>query len=266
MASYRAAIRLVPNDAEAHKGLGDALMDMGLQDEAVRPFRRACQAHPGSASCTAICFIVCTCTRTATPEPWLRNTTAGTNSTRNPWPRISSRMPTIRTRTDASASATCPDTSATTLSAFLSCPCLQPTTAKTLRSAATFRRAPDDLTLRLRGLCDRWHDLATDRRGLADLVRHDLIDILVDLRSHGRQPLVDLRPQARPRAGHLPGVLLHDGTADHGLSPDRSIPRSRWSSRGSTRKIRLAPRPTGAMSPLRDAAGGSAAGSRAAAM
>ena len=43
----------------------------------------------------------------------------------------------------------------------------------------------DALTTRLRDHCDRWHDMAgMNDESLADLVRQDLIDVLVDLEAH----------------------------------------------------------------------------------
>ena len=56
---------------------------------------------------------------------------------------------------------------------------------------------------------------------VAETIRRDRIDVLVDLTMHmARQPPSGLRPQAGPRAGDVSGLLRHDGldTIDYRLT------------------------------------------------
>jgi predicted O-linked N-acetylglucosamine transferase (SPINDLY family) len=101
----------------------------------------------------------------------------------------------------------------------------------------------DDTTARIRGLADRWHDVVmTDDTALAELVRSEQIDILVDLAGHtsGNRLLTFAREPAPVLVSYL-GYPASTGvdTIDYRLTDPQADPPGMTESHHTEKLIRL---------------------------
>jgi predicted O-linked N-acetylglucosamine transferase (SPINDLY family) len=201
------AIALAPEMAEAHSNLGNALKDMGRLDDAVGCYRRALALKPGlatAASCLlyALHFQPEQDARKILAEhcAWARRfadplAAAIRLHENDPIPdqplRVGFVSPDFRSHAVGRS--------------------LLPLFAHHDRRQAAFVayadvRAPDAATGTLRGLADEWHDVTgLSDSVLADRIRSDRIDILVDLALHtaGNRLLVFARKPAPVQATML---------------------------------------------------------------
>jgi predicted O-linked N-acetylglucosamine transferase (SPINDLY family) len=201
------AIALAPEMAEAHSNLGNALKDMGRFDDAVACYRRALALKPGlttAASCLlyALHFQPEQDARTILAEhrAWARRFADPLAAVIRP--HENDRTPDRRLRVGFVS----PDFRSHAVGWSL-----LPLFAHHDRRQAAFVayadvRAPDAATGMLQGLADEWHDVTglTDSV-LADRIRSDRIDILVDLALHtaGNRLLVFARKPAPVQATML---------------------------------------------------------------
>ena len=202
-----------------------------------RSFRRALELDPGdpvthSNLAYAVSFLPgCDARRDPAREPG-----RGTG----PTPAAGGPRPTATTRTPGAgcASATSPRTSGSTASPCSPSPCCPTTTTAGSRSSATPRcPRPDAVTRRIAGLRRRLarHRRRMATREVADLVRADRIDILVDLTMHmsnGRPRPV--RPQARAGAGRLARLPGHHRAWRPWTT---GSPTPTWTPRGARRLV-----------------------------
>jgi predicted O-linked N-acetylglucosamine transferase (SPINDLY family) len=186
VASYREAIRLKPDDAKAYHMLGRTLKDMGLLDEAVSALRRACQLHPDSSEFHSSLLYSLHYHPDSDPESLALEHDRWNQRHAEPLAPLiqahdNDRDPNRRLRIGYVS----PFFRNHSVGRFL----LPLFAAHDRRDFEIFcyasDRVADELTPRFRAQADRWHDIVgvTDE-DLADLIRHDRIDILVDLDSH----------------------------------------------------------------------------------
>jgi predicted O-linked N-acetylglucosamine transferase (SPINDLY family) len=186
VASYRAAIRLRPDDAVAYHMLGRTLKDRGLQDEAVIALRRACQLAPDSAEFHSSLLYCLHYHPDSDPELLAQEHDRWNQRHAEPLARLiqphaNEPEPNRRLRIGYVS----PHFRNHSVGRFL----LPLFAAHDRRKFEIFCYAsvpvPDELTRRFRVQAGGWHDITgvTDD-DLAELIRHDRIDILVDLDSH----------------------------------------------------------------------------------
>ena len=186
IACYREAIRLDPSDAEAYRMLGLTLKDTGLMDEAIDSLRRACELRPDSSeyrSSLLYClhFHAGYDSRALAREhdEWHKRHAAPLASlirphTNEPNPHRRLRVGYVSRHLRHHP-----------VGRFM-LPILEAHDHQQFEIVCfTSHQHADDVTARLRGHADLWHDMddLTDDE-LAELIRHDRIDILVDLDVH----------------------------------------------------------------------------------
>jgi len=186
MAEYHQAIQLQPRYAEAYNNLGNTLKDEGELEQAFAAYRRAMELKPA----TALFFsnlIYALPFSPACDAPSLRAEQACWNRLYVE-PLRSSRQPHANDPDPArrlKIGYVSPDFRAHAASFFLA-PLLEAHDHERfeIHCYANVRR-PDAMTARLQKSADVWHDvsgIADDR--LAECIREDRIDILVDLAMH----------------------------------------------------------------------------------
>ena len=245
IAAFRQAIALKPDYPEAYNNLGNALKDQGQLDEAIAAYRQAIALKPDYAEAHSNLLFALHFIPATTPRPWPRNPAAGTPACRaaeevhpaprqrpQPRPAPADRLclagfPGARRRPIPPAVAGARMTSSKfEIFCYAQVPRPDALTAAAAVAMPTVGEAPW-------GLSDEQ---------VAELIRQDHIDILVDLTTaHGRQPPAGLRPQARPGAGDLAGYPGSTGlnTIDYRLSDPYLDPPGLDESVYSERTIRL---------------------------
>ena len=214
-----------PDFAEAHNNLGNVLKDQGELDEAIACYRRAVQTQarlrrgPQQSALHAPFFSPATMPRRST-----KNTAAGTGSMRSRCARFirphdNDRDPHRRLRVGYVS----PDFRDHCQS-FFTVPLLSAHDRQNFEiyGYADVAR-PDPLTERLSGLADRWRNIAgrTDEQ-VAEMVREDRIDILVDLTMHmAHNRLLVFARKPAPVQVMLAGLSGQHRPVDHRLPPDR---------------------------------------------
>jgi predicted O-linked N-acetylglucosamine transferase (SPINDLY family) len=186
VASYRDAIRVQPDHADAYHMLGRTLKDLGLLDEALEALRRACQLRPDSAKfhsslLYALHYHPDSDSAALAREHDLWNERHAAPLAAHIQPHSNAPEPRRRLRIGYIS----PYFRNHPVGRFL-VPLFE---AHDRREFEIFCyanvRVPDELTARFRIQSDRWHDIDNlDDEGLADLIRGDGIDILVDLDAH----------------------------------------------------------------------------------
>lgn len=186
-ACFREALRLRPDHPDAHGNLGNLLKDVGRLDEALAAFRRCLEFRPGSAAAHSNLLYALHYHPAATHE--------GLGEEHGRWnerhaeplaagvrPHANDPTPDRRLRVGYLS----PDLRAHPVGRFL-LPVLEAhdRTQVEVCCYSSSAAATDDLTRSLRGHADLWRDVAghTDER-LAEVVREDGVDVLVDLAAH----------------------------------------------------------------------------------
>jgi predicted O-linked N-acetylglucosamine transferase (SPINDLY family) len=185
LASGREAIRLRPALPEAHLNLGNALRDTGLVDEAVAAYRRACELRPASSVFHSNLVYALHFQADADPEVLAEEHRRWDERHARPLQRPvrhdNSPGPDRRLRIGYVS----PDFRRHPVGRFL-LPLLEAHDRREVEVVCYAAvAAPDELTPRFRDLADCWRDVAglSDEK-LAERVRADGIDILVDLVAH----------------------------------------------------------------------------------
>jgi predicted O-linked N-acetylglucosamine transferase (SPINDLY family) len=199
LAAYREALALDPNLAEAHSNLGSALNGTGQLDEAVAAYRRAIALNPGlhvahSNIVYALHFDPASGSAAIAAEArrWDAQHGAPLRGEIRPWPN--DRDPARRLKIGY-VSPDFYDQAET----FFTAPLLaaHDHAQFEIHCYASVAR-PDAFTDRLRGCADVWHDVLGDTDAeLADRIRADGIDVLVDLTMHmgyNRLPVFARKP------------------------------------------------------------------------
>ena len=188
-ASYRNAVNLDPGYAEAYRNLGGLLGGQARLSEALECFRRALRIRPGDHHAHSALLMHLHYDPALTPEAifaehlrWSRRHAAHLEAAARP--HRNRRAPDRRLRLGYVS----PDLRRHAVACFFE-PVLR---VHDRRQFEIFCYsdvlAPDDVTQRLAGLADCWRTVCgLSDEALADLVREDGIDILVDLAGHTAQ-------------------------------------------------------------------------------
>ena len=185
VAAYRAVLGLRPDYAEAYGNLGNVLEEMGRTDEAMDAYRRAIAINPRCRAADnlllALHFHPDWGPREIFQEHARWNRAYAEPLAPSIRPHENDPSPDRRLRVGYVS----PDFTVHPVGRFL-----LPLLAHRERAAAEIHcysdvRKPDGMTQRLRDNADVWHDAASLSDGqLADQIRQDRIDILVDLTLH----------------------------------------------------------------------------------
>ena len=225
VAAYQRSIQCRPDYAEAHNNLGIAFREQGRLTDALASYRRAIDLDPTFAAAHSNLLYALIFSPDHDPGRSSKNTTSGAVSTPSPLassiqPHTNDRNPDRRLR-DRLCLARLPRPCRVVLHG----PPSLGTRPPELRNLLLRRRdRPDGITARFHSYADVWRDIAglTDEQ-LAQLVRQDRIDILVDLTMHmaRNRLLVFARKPAPVQVCWLayPG---HHRPFDHRLPPHRS--------------------------------------------
>jgi predicted O-linked N-acetylglucosamine transferase (SPINDLY family) len=186
IASLQRAIALAPGGAQAHNNLGNAFKEQGRLDEALACFRQAVALKPDFAAAGSNLLFTLHChpdhdaaALLAESRRWARQFAAPLAAQVLPHPN--DRTPDRRLRIGFLS----PDLSDHPVGRLL-----VPLFSARDRRTSEFVvysdvRRPDATTEKLRSLADVWNDtLGFSDARLAELVRHDAIDILVDTTLH----------------------------------------------------------------------------------
>ncbi len=234
LVAHRQAIRSNPKFAEAHNNLGNTFKEMALLQESVESYREAIRLRPDfdaawSNLLYAIHFHPGYDAAAIYEEHKLWNQQRAAAFGKDIPPHLNDRNPDRPLRIGYVS----PDFRDHPVGRFL-----VPLLSQHDREGFDVYcycdvLRPDGMTELLRGFATQWRNIVgmPDDR-LAQGIREDRIDILVDLTMHMARNRMLLFAQAGAGAGDLSGLLLNDGTGDDGLSAERSVPGSagkwRW--------------------------------------
>jgi predicted O-linked N-acetylglucosamine transferase (SPINDLY family) len=216
MAALDRAIQLDPNLAAAHNNRGNALWEAGRLDEAIAAFRRANELEPEFPYAASNILFLLYRHPAYDAQAILAEHRAWARRYAEPLageilPSLNDRAPERRLRIGFLS----PDFRGHPVGQLI-----RPLFAHHDRRRCEFVcysdvRAPDALTLELQGLADEWHNTVGLRDPqLADRIRHDRIDIVVDLAVHlaGNRLLVFARKPAPVQVTML-GMIATTGLA-----------------------------------------------------
>lgn len=240
-AGFEAALRLAPNDAATHEELGGCLLGIGQAEAAAAEFRRAAELDPEGTAWSNLLFAL-NYVPGAEPEAifqehlaWARRRRAGLAAAGH----RNARDPERRLR----IAYVSPDFRNHPVAYFL-----EPVLA--CRDRSQFEVlcysdvvAEDEHTQRLRALADGWRPVASSgNEELAQEVREDEVDILVDLAGHtagGKRMAFFARKPAPVQASWL-GYLNTTGLAaiDYRISDWHACP-AEWERYHSETLVRL---------------------------
>ncbi len=217
VASYQHAVRLKPDFADAHLNLGTVLKDQGLLDDALSVFRNALRLNPNAANIHSNLILTLHYHPGFVAKAILEECRRWSQQYADPLkssilPHTNLPEPERRLRIGYVS----PDLGGHHVDCFFTIPLLSNHDHRQFEifCYADVER-PDTLTERLRGYADVWRESRrlSDQQ-LADLVRSDQIDILLDLKLH--TPNNRLRVFARKPAPIQVAWLGYTGTT--GLS------------------------------------------------
>ncbi len=186
MAQFRRALAIDPNYARAHNNLGNLLKDDGKLDEAVACYRSALAINPDLASAHSNLLLSMHYGAAFTPEEILAESrrwdaTHAAPRAKRIQPHANARDPERRLRIGYVS----PDFRTHSVSYFV-----EPLLASHDRGGVeVFCYAevprPDEITARLQTLADAWRStVGLSDAAVAERIREDRIDILVDLAGH----------------------------------------------------------------------------------
>jgi len=207
VASFRQALHLRPEFADAQNNLGNALKDQGQMEQAIGSFRRAMQLEPNNAVfhsnlVYALPFCPDYDTQAISEELQRWNQQHAAPLAPSLLPHANDRAPNRRLRVGYVS----PNFATHPVGQFL-LPLLEAHHHESIEIFCYASvRASDGMTDRCRAQADVWRDvLALTDDQLADVIRHDRIDILVDLAMHmeGSRMLVFARKPAPVQVTYL---------------------------------------------------------------
>ncbi len=186
IACYRQAVTRKPDDAEAHSNLGNALKDVGKIDEAVAEYRRALSLRPDASHIHSHLLLSMNCDPGCDAAALRDEARRWNDRHAEPLakfhrPHANIRDPGRRLRIGYVS----PDFRVHPVANFLMPLLVNHDHGQVEVFCYAEVARPDDMTRRLRGCADGWRDtVGLDDERLAELVRGDQIDILVDLALH----------------------------------------------------------------------------------
>ena len=235
IAACRRAIGIKPDYAEAHSNLGNALQDQGKLDEAIAAYRRAIGIKPDYAEAHSNLLFCLNCHDKVTADQlFAEHREWGARFGRQA-PRPTAYANDREAGRRLRIGYVSPDFRLHSVAYFVE-PLLK---GHDRQAVEVFCYAevlrPDTVTARLQELADHWLvtvGLSDDE--LAERIRADGIDILVDLAGHtANNRLRRICPQAGAGAGDVARLSQHHGPGSHGLPAGRCGDRSRRGSRCS---------------------------------
>jgi protein O-GlcNAc transferase len=241
---FRAALAIDPNLAEAETGLASALRDLGHVDAAIEAARRALRLNPDDREVHSQLLFTLLHSPEIAPQQifeehreWARRHAAGLRSASGTHPN--SREPERRLRIGYVSG----DFRHHSVAQFF-----EPVLARHDRGAFDIfcycnLSHADETTGRLRHAADCWREIALlDDGVVAELIRSDRIDVLVDLSGHTRynRLLVFARKPAPVQASWL-GYVNTTGldTIDYRITDARASPEGPFDALHSERLVRL---------------------------
>jgi predicted O-linked N-acetylglucosamine transferase (SPINDLY family) len=229
IAAHERAIALKPNFGEAHGCLGSAYSELGRVEESIAAHRRCVALRPGSAQAHSDLLFTLMYSPDLSPREVFEEHVGWGERHARPFypaePRYENdRDPDRRLRIGYVS----PDFRSHPVSRFLE-PILRHHDRERFETYCYSDVArPDAVTIRLRQHASAWRETAAlDDGQLAELIRHDRIDILVDLSGHmgGNRLLVFARKPAPVQITYL-GYPNTTGvrTIDYRISDSRHDP------------------------------------------
>ncbi len=204
IAAYRRAVELKPDYPEAHNNLGFTLQEQGRLDEAIATYRRAIDDFPGANSNLLLCLHYRpeydASAIFAEHRRWAERHAGGLGEAQRP--HGNSRDPDRRLRVGYVS----PDFHSHPVAQYFEGLLAAHDPGEVATVCYADVRKPDDVTARLRGLAGAWRDIrGVSDDEVADRVRRDGIDILVDLAGHtaNNRLLVLARKPAPVQATYL---------------------------------------------------------------
>ena len=228
-AAYREALRLKPDDAEAHSNLGNVLRDQGLLDEADRRLPPSRRAETGFRSVPQQ-----SCSHSALSRAIRSERSAGRKPSMGTPARRSAEAVHPAARQRSLARSTAEDRlrlarlSQPSGRPIIFCPCWPrtiPAQVEIFCYSDVIR--PDAITQRIRGYAHQWRNVVgMNDQQVAEQIHQDRIDILIDLAAHtaSNRLLVFARKPAPIQATYL--AIRHHRTGHDRLSHHRSVSRS----------------------------------------
>lgn len=199
VAAFRAALRLEVGCAEFHNNLGNALKDQGMLEEAIGSYRRAVSLNPGLPSFQSNLLYALEFLETPNPgairSEQLRWNRRHANSGKQPIrPHDNDADPERRLKVGYVS----PDFRDHPLAFFIVPTIEAHDRGKVEVCCYSTVRWRDSITTRLQQAADRWRDVAAlSDAELANRIREDRIDVLVDLTMHSadnRLPVFARKP------------------------------------------------------------------------
>ncbi len=240
----REALRLRPDYAAAHNNLARCLRSQGRMQEALACYERSLQLQP-NAACHSNALMALNYLDGLSPallaqqhREWGR-LHADHFAPPPGQPRVGSSPASRRLRLGYVSGDLCNHAVAFFIAPILA----HHDRARFEVTCYSNTLAPDQVTARLRSLCEHWRDIARlDDETVARLIREDGIDLLVDLSGHSahNRLLVFARRPAPLQLTWL-GYPSTTGlsTIDYRISDERCLPSGWTDSQGSERILRL---------------------------
>lgn len=185
-AEYRQALQQLPADADAHNNLGNVLKEMGELDEAIASYQRALNINPAHLEARSNLLLALNCATGYTREEiFLQHQAWARVHERISGGAVTSRACRKNLKSPMRVGYVSPDLYAHAVAHFIE-PILvahDPSRVEVFCYADLVRE--DETTARLRGHAHHWRDIhgMADKQ-VADQIRSDQIDILVDLAGH----------------------------------------------------------------------------------
>jgi predicted O-linked N-acetylglucosamine transferase (SPINDLY family) len=198
LSAARAALEIDPAEHRAHSQLGMALVILGRVDEALAAFARALDINPRAPDLES-CILHVLHYRDAEDEEALgARHRAWSDKYARGVPRMTSHRRARRGWRRLNIGYVSPDFARHPVASFIE-PALDSHDREAFSVFCYFSaKNGDDVTERLRGKCDHWRDIAgSSDADVADRIRADGIDLLVDLAGHtqgGRPNLFARKP------------------------------------------------------------------------
>ncbi len=186
VASFRRALQLRPDYSEAHNNLGNALKDQGKLDEALACYRRAIELNPQFVNAHSnLIYTRVFCPSPTDHEPWADHQQWNLHHAAPLAPCIEPHLPDRSTDRRLRIGYVSPDFRDHCQSFFMT-PLLSSHDREAFEIVCYADVArPDQITDRLRAHVDIWRNIVgqSDEQ-VAQQIRQDQIDILVDLTMH----------------------------------------------------------------------------------
>jgi len=242
---FRRALDLRPDSYEAHNNYGHALRALGMSDEAEQHFRTAVSLNPGNPDALSNLLLCLNYIQAYTPARLLQEHKTWSVKFASNIPRYTQYPNAINNNRALRIGYVSPDFRRHPVISFF-IPILENHDAEQYSITCYSQvRIPDEVTEYIRSLAGNWRDIhnLTDDK-VAEIIRDDCIDILVDLAGHtaGNRLMVFARKPAPLQITYLGYPCTTGLSSIDYLFTDRTIAPSSSSQFYSEQLVRL---PTG---------------------